>query len=407
MKNQAPALRRAAALFLAAAALPLAPLAAQEAQPPADEPVAEEPAATTQQAQPQAETPSEPVTLDTAPRAPEAEAAETAAETPAVRRTPARSTTRTTTIRTTNRAQATTAVSPPPPPTALDTLPPAAIPPAAAPLPVGTVPPADVLPETPGGVDRAVVETEQDGGGSILPWLIGGLLIAAALAFLLLRRRRRDTLVHDDVYEDRGRFEEPAPVAVAPLAAAAPVAAAPIFTPAPVADPEPVAAAAVDTGRPWLNLEVEPVRAGVSGDDAIVEFALTVANDGSAEASDVRISTWMFPAGSTQPTEMERMLIEHPEEETSLPATTIEAGGRKRIDSSVALPTSQVQSDSVLPVVVAEARYRLPDGSEGRTSASFAVGVPDGEELAHFATDNPSGLHEGVEARRLGEVERA
>jgi hypothetical protein len=53
------------------------------------------------------------------------------------------------------------------------------------------------------------------------------------------------------------------------------------------------------------------------------------------------------------------------------------------------------------PVVVAEARYRLPDGSEGRTTASYAVGVPDGDDLAHFSIDNPSGLHEEVVARQM------
>ena len=78
----------------------------------------------------------------------------------------------------------------------------------------------------------------------------------------------------------------------------------------------------------------------------------------------------------------------------------------KRIEASVELATADVEGDSVLPVVVAEARYRLPDGSEERTSVSYAVGVPDGEELAHFAIENPSGLHEEVEARALGEAER-
>ena len=73
----------------------------------------------------------------------------------------------------------------------------------------------------------------------------------------------------------------------------------------------------------------------------------------------------------------------------------------------VALSTEKVEGDAVLPVVVADARYLLPDGSEGRTSATFAVGVPDGEELAHFAVDNPSGLNEGVVAKPLGEMEKA
>ncbi len=57
--------------------------------------------------------------------------------------------------------------------------------------------------------------------------------------------------------------------------------------------------------------------------------------------------------------------------------------------------------------MVAEARYRLSDGSEGRTSAAFAVGVPWEGQLAHFDVENPSGLHEGVEAWPLGESEKA
>jgi hypothetical protein len=110
----------------------------------------------------------------------------------------------------------------------------------------------------------------------------------------------------------------------------------------------------------------------------------------------------MFPAG-TEASEMERMLIKSP-----APATLnhVDAGGGERIETAVTLPTPRIGSDSLLPVVVAEARYRLSDGSEGRTSAAFAVGVPIEGELAHFDVENPSGLHEGVEAWPLGEVER-
>jgi hypothetical protein len=57
-------------------------------------------------------------------------------------------------------------------------------------------------------------------------------------------------------------------------------------------------------------------------------------------------------------------------------------------------------------VVVADARYRLPDGSEGRTHASFAFGLPSGDGLAPFDADEPSGLRDDVEARLHGEPER-
>jgi hypothetical protein len=275
---------------------------------------------------------------------------------------------------------------------------PALLPPPVAEPPLGLTP--EILPETGVAATDTVEPEREEGRGSILPWLLAGLLAAAA--FLLLRRRRR---VADDGYVEQSHHSleqshheahpeviPPEPMQPASLAmAAAPVAAA------------PVAAAPVAGGhdRPWLELGLSPHRAGVSGDDAVVEFELIVGNTGSAPARDVRVSTWMLAAGET---EMERRLIER-EDEAELPEVTIEAGAGKRIEASVALPRAGLH-DAILPVVVADARYRLPDGSEGRTSVSFAVGVPDGEELAHFDVEHPSGLHEAVEARQLGEGER-
>jgi hypothetical protein len=370
MKNPAPSLARAAALLLAAAALPMTPALAQEAQPTADPPAAEAnpaPDATISTPAPEAPAPAEAETTTT-----EVEAAPPAAA--------PRTVTRRTTTRTVTRAPAAVivpapvAVAPAPVttlPAPVTTLPPAdAVP---LPPPVAQTPPPEVLPEVP-PVTATTVET-RDSRDSILPWLLGGLLLVGALAFFALRRRRR-TEVHDDVYE--------ADPVVAPVAAAAPVIAE---TP---------------VGRPELELEMRPVRAGVSGEDARVEFQLTVGNRGSVAAEDVRISTWMLASAAT---EAERALIE-PSHHADTAPVTIGAGEARTMEASVALPTSEVEGDAVLPVVVADARYRLPDGSEGRTSASFAVGVPDGEELAHFGIENPSGLHEDVVARPLGEPER-
>jgi hypothetical protein len=367
MKHTAPSLARAAALLLAAAALPLIPAVAQEAQPSAEPPAAETPPAATTSIPPPAEVPGPAVPVQTAPQA------ETAAPAPAndteAAPPPARART-TTTRRTTTRtvARAPVAVVAPAPVAVAPALPAEAAP---LPPPVAQTPPPEILPEAAPAPAMAPAE---DNRASFLPWLLAGLLLVGALAFFALRRRRR-TEVYDDVYEE--------PV-VAPVAAAAPVIAE---TPA---------------GRPELDLEMRPVRAGVSGEDARVEFELTVGNRGGVAAEDVRISTWMLASGAT---EAERALIE-PRDHADTAPVTIAAGETRTVEASVALPTSEVEGDAVLPVVVADARYRLPDGSEGRTSASFAVGVPDGEELAHFGIDNPSGLHEDVVARPLGEVER-
>jgi hypothetical protein len=149
---------------------------------------------------------------------------------------------------------------------------------------------------------------------------------------------------------------------------------------------------------------MRPVRAGVvNGEGARVEFELTVDNSGSGPAEEVRVSTWMLAAGAT---DAEQALIA-PAGHADTPSVTIAAGEARTMEASVGLPAGEVSGDSVLPVVVAEVTHRLADGTTAHTTARFAVGVPDGEELAHFSTDNPSGLHEGVVARELGEIERA
>jgi MYXO-CTERM domain-containing protein len=382
MKQNPNPLRRATGLLLAAAALPLTPLAAQDTQ-------AQDPAASTTPAPDTTTIPDpvvtspEPVTITPTP-APVATApattttpAATTAETPTVRRT---APTRTTAA--TRSATRTARPAPAAPATAPLTVPIDSAPITEAPVPSTQAPevlPAETLPVT---TEAAPAQAEER-TGSILPWLIGGLALLGALALLFSRRRRRESLVRDEVYES------------APVIEAEPVAAAPI--------------AATETGRPWLDLQLNPARAGVTGQEAQVEFELAVQNTGTAAARDVRISTWMVAGGATQETEMERLLIERPGQaaDSSLPEVTIEAGAGKRIETAVALSTAGLTTDAVLPVVVAEARYRLPDGSEGFTSARYAVSVPFGEELSHFDIENPSGLHEGVEAWPLGEVERA
>jgi Meckel syndrome type 1 protein len=366
--------RRAAALLLAAAALPFTPALAQEAQtPPSDPPVAETPAEPAPQPEAETTTP-EPVTTEPV--------AETAADPAPVRRTE-RTAPRTTAVRRPAPAPAATLAAPVP-----------ALPPASALPPAGT----EVLPDPGAGLAAAAPEElpvqppvtttltqEEPRGAPVWPWLLVGLLALGALGFLLMRRRRRA----DAVYHEESREAEPAFVE--------PVGEAPV-TPAVVAAAPVAAAAAVDAGRPEIELSMRPRRAGVDGSDARVEFELTVGNSGTAPARDLRVSTWMLAADAS---EAERALIE-PRDHADTPPVTIDAGEARTMEGSVALATSEVTGDSVLPVVVADARYVLPDGSEEHRAVSFAVGVPVEGELAHFDTENPSGLHEDVEARPFG-----
>jgi hypothetical protein len=406
MKQERTRLRRATRLLIAAAALPLTPLAAQETQPPADTPVSE---TTTPPPTPEPEPQPAPEPVQTEAEAPPV-AVQPTIQTPVRRTTNSRiTTTRAAPPRTAApRAAPVRAAAPAPAPLAPDApaSPAAELAPETVPAPAAAAPEALPQPAPPTAAPAAQPALAE-GIGSILPWLLG-VLALGALAFFLVRRRRRraDAEVYEETYEER--YEEaPAEAAyeapAAAISAAAPPAAAPMaFDDA----DEPAAATATETGEPRLDLILNPVRAGVTGEEARVEFQLTVANQGTAAARDVRVSAFMLPSGGARSSEAERMLIDQGDE-AGLPETAIEPGSGKRIEAAVELPTSAVDGDSVLPVVVAEARYLLPDGSEARTSASFAVGVPDGEELAHFAIDNPSGLHEDVEARQLGEAEHA
>lgn len=374
MKQDLHHVRRAAALLIAAAALPLSPSFAQDTQTPAPPPAAE-PAPP-----PAAQTPPVDVAAPPAPTVAPEPAPAPAVSIPtaaATRAAPVRTAPTRVAVRTPAR---TTSVT-------VRTQPAAAVPvaTAATPAPIATTAPLPVetLPATPVAVAPAPpppavvpVETQPTDSRariiSLLPWLVGALLLLGIAAFAVARRRRT-TIIRDNDY-------------VEPIAEPV-VAAAPAMAPAAVS-------------RPWIDLALEPVRAGVEGEEAVVEFALRVDNRGAAPARDVRVSAFMLQAGAS---EAERHLIAPKE----MPAVTLDAGETKQVETAVALPTDKVDGDCVLPVVVADARYTLPDGSEGHTSASFAVGVPDGEELAHFSVENPSGLHEGVVARALGEMEKA
>jgi hypothetical protein len=287
-----------------------------------------------------------------------------------------------------------------------------AVAPAPAPAPVAEIPVA----EAPPVVETAPIPVEtpvESGRNGALGLALAGLaILVAGLAFFFWRRRRASADQYEEAYYEEPVTAAPEPgftrPAPEPIAAAAAAAAPAIVEEASVEDANQadVDALAADSapvaGRPWLEFLLRPVRAGTSQDDTIVQFELTIGNTGTVAATDVKISTWMFAAG--QSTDMERMLIEPPADAT-VSEVDIAAGDGARVDAEIALPKGSGE-EAVLPVVVADARYRLPDGSEGRTRASFEIGLPDGDHLAPFPVDRASGLMENVEARLHGVPER-
>lgn len=298
---------------------------------------------------------------------------------------------------------------------------PAATAPTPAPAPEAAIP-APVPEAAPPPVQSTDTgqTTSEGGSGTIVLWLIAACLAGLAVLGLLAWRRRRAV---EAAYYEQDHYEEPVdehreivgveaddyqPAIVAPSLSAAPAADAGkssdeiALTAADGADVAALAASsAPDTERPWLEFLMRPVRAGTTADEAVVEFELTVGNTGSLPAEDVRISTWML---SRAVSEMEQSLIEPPAE-AATSETRIEPGDGTRVEATVAVPRAQLAGD-VLPVVVADARYRLPDGGEGRTAARFAVGLPSGKGLAPFAVALGEGLRDDIEARLEGEPDR-
>ncbi|HEX9954133.1 MAG TPA: hypothetical protein VGB48_02830 [Allosphingosinicella sp.] len=237
---------------------------------------------------------------------------------------------------------------------------------------VEILPPADGFNESYNELEvyPEVTTTTQDGGGLGWPLIVAAiLLVLGAIAFLIARggRRRPETVVHRQVHE-----EPPLPVA--------PVQAAPV-------------------GRPRIDLRMRPVRAGVEGEGARIDFELTVLNEGPVDAQDVRVFTWMTATAGQDAT---RALLPPPGH-VGTPAVTLAAGEARTLQASVALPRTELHGTSLLPAVVADIRYRLPGGGEGRTAAAFSVGLPAGDELGPFPLDGTAGLHQGVIALPLGQ----
>jgi hypothetical protein len=358
-----------------------------------------------------------------------------AAARPAPARQATRQTTRTTTTTTRQAAPAPAPAAAPAAPVAQA---PAPAPAVQVPAPTAVTPPDAAVP-----VAETTTQTEATSQpGFAWPWLLGGLLLvlAGAAALLLMRRRRAETdyvepeYVETVVREPEAPRAYEAPVAAAPISAprrepeltpfmAATAAAAAV--PAVSAEPETVVEARTEaelaepetedlagvtdapapvSNRPWLELGLRPVRAGTSEEEALVDVELTVGNSGDVSARDVRISTFMF--ADAESSEMESLLTDRATD-TAVPPVTIEPGDGTRIDAHLAVPKGEM-GRVFNPVVVAEARYTLADGSEGRTSAMFKIGRPSpvSEGVGPIGATRPH-MVEDVEAELLGTPEHA
>jgi hypothetical protein len=378
--------------------------------------------------------------------APPAPVVQAVPETPVVAETPARAPARAAAPRsttTTTRQVTRTTAAPAPAPAAAPAAAPVAEAPAPAPAPAVAPPvtgPAatDVSTTTSSETTQTPAEGTATPAPStpIWPWaLLGVLVLAGAIVAMMLRRRPVESAYAEPAYAEpvyapvaaEPEIVRPAATPrVEPLAAAeaAPfVAADPIVpvtplvdTPAEHIETEAVVhdaeksdlEAVMDSDapvahRPWLEFGMRPVRAGTTDEEATVEIELTVGNTGDETAKNVRITTFMLADG--EGTDMDNLLIEHAGDAAAVPPVSIPAGEGTRVDATLATPKGDL-GRTFNPIVVADARYTLPDGSEGRTAAAFKIGRMGVEGLGAIGSSRPH-IVENVDAELDQLLERA
>lgn len=256
------------------------------------------------------------------------------------------------------------------------------------------------------------VPTLPDAGTSgwpkwLVPAAIGGLLVLI-IAFFLWRRRR----VAAEAAEVAQR---PAPARfVPPSPPAAPVEP----EPAPLPEPSPPSPAAAPqflerpapSERAWLDLAAPTVhRAGVNLVTATADVSLTVRNEGSAPARDIRLAILLTSAQPGQDAVLDALYAE-PVARPIVPPFTLAPGDEKVVRGLATMPREAIVALSAadrpmfVPVVALNAVYDAAGGAPGQTTAAFAVGVEraDGAKLAPMWLDEPSRMYDAIAIRAHG-----
>ncbi len=257
----------------------------------------------------------------------------------------------------------------------------------------------------------AIVDTPPTGAEQATPadpasdipgwlWFVAGLAVAGLIALVLGRRRRSDST---------GGVSEPADVPVAatipPMPVAVPVPPVPSSPP-----PAPVAPAPLPPRA--LEFQLAPLRVGVQGEQALLDFDLSVGNATDIPCEEVRIATLLLTANARQDEQIAAFLAD--DSAAALDPFPVAAGERRRLEATMSLPRDALtivtanERPFFVPVMAIDARYRWADGRESRTSAAFVVGpaLPNGK-LSPVFVDRGDRMVDGLEARLHGEVRRS
>lgn len=249
---------------------------------------------------------------------------------------------------------------------------------------------------------------ESSDDSSNWPWIVGALLLVAGLAAYGLMRRRKAA---PEAFEVELVGTPSAPPA-------APRATPPSL--APERKPEPVAPApvAIDTDRPWIDMQLEITQARLSLLGVTIAYSLILHNRGERPAQDVLVRGVVGNAGPQQQAVLDAFFTG----QTGMPlhsAVAIEPGETQRLSGELRLapeeiaPVQMGERSLLIPIAAFDAAYRWgadeaadPQG-HGRTARAFIVGQdqePAADRLAPLRVDQGFRQYRRPAARAAAEL---
>ncbi|MBD8677801.1 hypothetical protein [Sphingomonas sp. CFBP 13720] len=278
---------------------------------------------------------------------------------------------------------------------------------------VGTVEdtPASATVDTPSaGAEQAAPADPASGIPGWL-WFVAGLAVAGLIALVLGKRRRGDV-----AFEVAQPVDVPVPATAPPAPVAVPTPPVPATPPTPQTPPTsstpPVPPVPAPLPPRALEFQLAPLRVGLQGEQALLDFDLSVGNATDIPVEEVRIATLLLTANARQDEQIAAFLAD--DAAAALDPFPVAPGERRRLEATMSLPKGALtivtanERPFFVPVMAIDARYRWADGRESRTSAAFVVGpvLPNGK-LSPVFVDRGDRMVDRLEARLHGEVRRS
>lgn len=231
------------------------------------------------------------------------------------------------------------------------------------------------------------------GGFALLPWLLAALALGIGGALLFWRNRSHHAFAggpNTDLFTTPDPVPAPAARPQPPRVAPAP---APPTTSTPASRPALTPSGGVVSARlrPWLDINMQPLRCIVTDDAVTFEFQLDLLNSGNAPARAILVEASVFNAGPTQDQEIGQFFAKPVAQGERIEA--IQPLKRLTFTTQVVTPRSAVRAIEAggrqvfVPLLAFNVLYTA--GSiAAQTSVSYLVGREgQGDKLSPFRLD--------------------